>query len=66
MPIPENFTAVQIRTDAACRAFWSNHPLNLEMRKTRDEFTISEFIAFVVAMPADKFNACMFSAGVRR
>jgi hypothetical protein len=58
----------EIRTAAACRAFWSNHPLNLAYRQANgtETFPLSAFVAFVREMPADDFAACMFSAAVLR
>ena len=46
---------------AACRAFWSDHPLNLAFRHQHgsDNFTLKAFVQFVVAMPPGQFAACM-------
>lgn len=47
------------RRDAAIRAFWSDHPLNLSFRRTRGEtFSLREFIAFVLDLPQEQFDAC--------
>lgn len=47
------------RRDAAIRAFWSNHPLNLTFRQSRGEtFSLREFIAFVLDLPQEQFDAC--------
>ncbi len=45
------------RIKAACRSFWSDHPLNVAFRTERGEpFSLKEFIAFVLALPAERFN----------
>jgi hypothetical protein len=45
------------RRRAACRSFWSDHPLNMAFRVERGErFTLREFVSFVVALPADRFH----------
>ena len=45
------------RIKAACRSFWSDHPLNIAYRHERGEtFSLKEFIAFVLAMPAERFQ----------
>lgn len=47
------------RRAAAVRAFWSDHPLNLTYRRTRGEtFSLREFIAFVLDLPQEQFEAC--------
>jgi hypothetical protein len=58
----------EIRRAAACRFFWSNHPLNLAYRAQHGEgtFSLKAFVQFVVDMSSDDFAACMFSAGVLR
>lgn len=46
------------RRKAACRSFWSDHPLNMAFRAERGErFTLREFVSFVVGMPAERFEA---------
>ena len=47
-----------VRRAAARRAFWSDHPLNLAFRAERqaDGFSLKDFVAFVVATPADQFS----------
>ena len=59
---------VEIRKAAACRAFWSDHPLNLAYREKTGSaiFSLAQFVEFVCDMSADEFGACMFSAGVLR
>jgi len=56
----------EARRGAACRAFWSSHPLNLAFRRKHgtDTFSLKEFVAFVIAMPADQFLA-LTGEGVR-
>lgn len=47
------------RRDAAVRAFWSDDPLNLTYRRSRGEtFSLREFIAFVLDLPQEQFEAC--------
>jgi hypothetical protein len=48
----------QVRRAAACRAFWSDHALNITYRKAIGDrpFTLKEFVTFVVAMPPDQFD----------
>ncbi len=47
------------RRDAAVRAFWSDDPLNMTFRRSRgDTFTLREFIAFVLDLPQEQFDAC--------
>jgi hypothetical protein len=44
------------RIRAACRSFWSDHPLNVAYRRERGEtFSLKEFIGFVVKLPGDRF-----------
>ena len=47
----------ETRRAAACRAFWSDHPLNLAFRAERQQtiFSLKEFVAFVIAMPSAQF-----------
>jgi hypothetical protein len=47
-----------LRRAAACRAFWSDHPLNLAFRNQQqaETFSLREFTAFVVAMPSEQFQ----------
>jgi hypothetical protein len=51
----------EARRAAACRAFWSDAPLNVAYREVVDHrpFTLREFIAFVLAMPAKQFAEIM-------
>jgi hypothetical protein len=67
-PAPEILGETEIRKAAACRAFWSDHPLNVAYREKvgSSVFTLSAFVEFVTEMSADDFAACMFSAGVLR
>lgn len=48
---------IEARRAAACRAFWSDYPLNGAYRQVVDDwpFTLREFVAFVVATPTDQF-----------
>lgn len=47
------------RREAAIRAFWSDDPLNLSFRRSRGEtFSLREFIAFVLDLPQEQFEAC--------
>jgi len=69
MPEPaRHLSEAEIRREAARRAFWSSHPLVDAFRRARavDDVRLKELIAFVETMPQPEFNACMFSAGVRR
>lgn len=58
----------EARRAAACRAFWSDHPLNLLYRQRHGErtFSLREFKTFVLSLSADEFQACLLSAGVIR
>jgi hypothetical protein len=49
--------ATEARRAAACRAFWSDHTLNREFRIICGDrpFTLKEFVAFVIGLPADQF-----------
>jgi hypothetical protein len=49
----------EARRDAACRAFWSDEPLNLAYRQeiADQPFSLKEFVSFVLAMPSDKFSS---------
>jgi hypothetical protein len=49
--------ATEARRAAACRAFWSDHTLNREFRIICGDrpFTLKEFAAFVIGLPADQF-----------
>ncbi|CAN7378252.1 hypothetical protein LJR220_003366 [Bradyrhizobium sp. LjRoot220] len=52
-------TSTDERRAAAVRAFWSDDPLNLSFReKVGPTFSLKAFVAFVVDMPADQFEAC--------
>ena len=46
-----------LRRAAACQAFWSDRPLNLAFRQARgtQTFSLKDFTAFVIALPADDF-----------
>lgn len=46
-----------MRRAEACRAFWSDAPLNLAFRDQRQThtFSLSDFTAFVIALPSDEF-----------
>lgn len=58
-------TERDMRTQAATRAMWSDHPLNIACRKAVGEtFSVRDLIAFVRQMPQPEFNACMFGARV--
>lgn len=47
------------RRDAAIRAFWSDEPLNLTARREIGEtFSLRRFIAFVLELPQEQFEAC--------
>lgn len=48
----------EARRIAACRAFWSDHRINIEFRTARGDrpFTLKEFVAFVVSMPIHQFE----------
>lgn len=50
---------IAARRAAACRAFWSDEPLNLYYRRETgsDAFTLKAFIAFVLTMPRAEFDA---------
>ena len=58
--IRELHTETTLRRDAARKAFWSDHPLNLTYRQEigSSTFSLKSFIAFVVAMPREQFDAC--------
>ena len=47
------------RRATACRAFWSDDPLNLHYRREigRASFSLKEFVLFVVTLPRDEFNS---------
>lgn len=47
-----------LRRAMACTAFWSDHPLNVTFRSARqtETFSLRDFTAFVVALPADQFH----------
>ncbi len=45
------------RRDAAISAFWSDHPLNLSFRRTRETFSLREFIGFVLDLPQEQFES---------
>jgi len=46
-----------MRRAEACRAFWSDQPLNLAYREATgaSNFSLKDFVAFVVDLPADDF-----------
>jgi hypothetical protein len=46
------------RRAAACRAFWSNDPLNLYFQREtgKSSFSLKEFIQFVLLLPHDEFK----------
>jgi hypothetical protein len=50
-------SAEQMRRAAACQAFWSDRPLNRAFREQyrTSTFTLRDFTAFVIAMPAEQF-----------
>lgn len=45
------------RRAAACRAFWSDAPLNIAYREATgaNTFSLKDFTAFVIGLPADRF-----------
>jgi hypothetical protein len=46
------------RRAAAVRAFWSDDPLNVAFRqRAGNTFSLRAFIAFVVEMPREQFDA---------
>ncbi|MDB5621067.1 hypothetical protein [Tardiphaga sp.] len=49
----------ETRKAAACRAFWSDAPLNVRYREVVGDrpFSLKEFVAFVMDMPAEQFSA---------
>jgi hypothetical protein len=49
----------EARKAAACRAFWSDAPLNVQYREVVGDrpFSLKEFVAFVMGMPAEQFSA---------
>jgi hypothetical protein len=51
-------TACTDRKALACRTFWSDHPLNLAYREVCGDrsFSLKEFVAYVMAMPADQLS----------
>ncbi len=48
---------IEARKAAACAAFWSDRPLNVMFRQRVGEraFSLKEFLAFVLEMPAEQF-----------
>ena len=57
--IRELHAETETRRAAARKAFWSDHPLNLTYRQVvGPTFSLKSFIAFVVAMPREQFDAC--------
>lgn len=55
----QNMTAdVERRKAAACRAFWSDQPLNVAYRRyrARESFALKDFVAWTVALPVDDFH----------
>ncbi len=50
---------IEERRAAARRAFWSDDPLNVAFRQLAgNTFSLRAFIAFVVDLPRDQFEAC--------
>ncbi len=49
----------EARRAAACKAFWSDRPLNIAFRHEIGDrpFSLKEFVAFVMDMPAEQFSA---------
>jgi hypothetical protein len=52
---------VERRRAAACRSFWSDHPLNLAYRRHigRETFALKPVVAFVLSLPQGEFDACL-------
>lgn len=55
------------RRAMACSAFWSDHPLNTAFRAARDTetFSLKDFTAFVIALPADQFLSLVGGSDAR-
>lgn len=63
----QNMTAdMERRKAAACRAFWSNQPLNVAYRQHRDResFALKDFVAWTIALPVADFDR-LTSGGLR-
>lgn len=56
-PTEQPSSTEQLRRAAACQAFWSDRPLNLAFRDRHQAstFSLKDFTAFVIAMPAEQF-----------
>jgi len=61
MPKPNDLQRILAeRTDSARRSFWSDDPLNITFRQEtgKTTFSLREFIAFVIELPQEQFEAC--------
>jgi len=59
---------IEERRTAAVKAFWSDHPLNLTFRRQtgKTTFNLKAFIAFVIELPEEQFEACVRGGGNAR